>query len=131
MTSESNLRILCVGSRGFHDGGLIHRVLSALYEKHPLAVVVHGAARGADHMCGHAAQQIGFLVEAFPAQWTKYGRHAGFKRNHDMVKSLDKARGDFVLAFWDGKSRGTLHSITLAEKAGLPVTRFMSNDGGL
>ncbi len=52
-----------------------------------------------------------------PADWKRLGKRAGFARNQTIVDDCDE-----VLAWWDGKSRGTAHTIGMARKAGKPVT---------
>lgn len=48
--------------------------------------------------------------------WDLHGKSAGFKRNVHIIDDSDE-----VIAFWDGKSRGTRHSINLAKTAKKPV----------
>ena len=50
-------------------------------------------------------------IEIFKAQCNKYGKSAGPIRNELMVQNCD-----FVIAFWDGKSKGTRNLIQLAQK---------------
>ena len=45
----------------------------------------------------------------------KYGKRAGFIRNCEMVDCCDG-----VVVFWDGKSKGTKHTIDYASKRGKP-----------
>lgn len=84
-------------------------------------VVIHGAARGADTLAARAAYQLGFDVRAYPADWERYGRSAGPRRNAIMLR---EGKPDAVLAFHADidKSRGTKHMVALARVAGLPVT---------
>jgi hypothetical protein len=56
-------------------------------------------------------------VRVFPADWERYKRRAGIIRNLEM---LDQ-EPDLVIAFWDGKSRGTAHTIGEARRRGIPV----------
>lgn len=49
-----------------------------------------------------------------PADWNKYGKSAGYKRNEQMA-----IYADACLAFWDGKSKGTKHMIGLAKRHNL------------
>lgn len=51
--------------------------------------------------------------------WNRYGRSAGARRNAEIVKQADE-----VVAFWDGKSRGTQITIAMARAAGKPVTVY-------
>lgn len=64
--------------------------------------IVCGMARGADALGLRFAQEHKVVVHKFPADWDKHGKQAGHIRNREM--------GDFadgLLAFWDGKSKGT------------------------
>jgi hypothetical protein len=61
-------------------------------------------------------------VIEFPADWDTHGKAAGFMRNQLIVDNCDK-----VTAFWDGKSKGTLDTITRAVKAGKTVVIFGGN----
>lgn len=56
-------------------------------------------------------------TKLFPADWDKHGRAAGPIRNEQMAEYADA-----LVAFWDGKSRGTKGMIDLMEKANKPVT---------
>ena len=54
------------------------------------------------------------LVERHP-EYEKYGRSAPLKRNVTIIENAD-----IVLAFWDGRSKGTLSVIKYAEKVKKP-----------
>ena len=43
--------------------------------------------------------------------WDKYGKSAGYIRNTEMAEA-----GDILVAFWDGKSKGTEHMINIMKK---------------
>lgn len=74
-------------------------------------VFLSGDCRGADALGIRFAKEGGFRIEHYPAEWQKYGKSAGPKRNEIMAQ-----RCDFVICFWDGKSRGTSSMISLAQK---------------
>lgn len=108
------MRVLFCGTRGWCNNIPIIDALAKLPKD---TVVVHGAARGADFIAANEARPLGLTVEAHPANWTVYGRSAGYIRNKEMLDSgIDK-----VYAFWDGKSPGTKMMIKLAQDAGVPV----------
>ena len=108
-------RVLVCGSRDFEPESRIVARIGQLPEG---TTVIHGDARGADRIAARVAESLGLEVEAYPADWKRHGRRAGIERNLLM---LDGADPDAVIAFWNGKSRGTAHTIREAEKRGLPV----------
>ena len=55
-------------------------------------------------------------TEIYPADWEKYGRAAGPKRNKKIAEI-----SDYIICFWDGKSIGTKSLLSFAEKYGKPV----------
>ena len=122
------MRVLVCGSRGWTDRQAVEDALCALLPSQgekTTVVLIHGAARGADQVAADVARSLNttmreadFAIHAFPADWKKYGRYAGFVRNQQM---LDEGKPDLVLAFWDGKSRGTADMINRTRRAGVPV----------
>lgn len=64
--------------------------------------IIHGAARGADQTADLAALRCNLVRHPCPAEWDKHGKSAGPIRNRKMG---NVAHG--LLAFWDGKSKGT------------------------
>jgi hypothetical protein len=51
-----------------------------------------------------------YQLKLFPADWNRYGKSAGFRRNVEMSNHADA-----LVVFWDGKSRGTQHMIREAK----------------
>ena len=58
----------------------------------------------------------GYEIEYYPAEWKKYGKRAGPKRNEMMAQSCD-----YAICFWDGKSKGTKSMIEFARKYNKPL----------
>ena len=79
-------------------------------------VIVSGCASGADVIGERYAKENGFEVEKYPADWKTYGRSAGPKRNKQMAEV-----SDYVICFWDLKSRGTKSMIDYAKKYNKPI----------
>ena len=78
--------------------------------------IVSGTAHGADRLGERYAVEKELKIVKFPADWDKHGKSAGFIRNEEMAKYADA-----LIAFWDGKSKGTKHMIDLAKKHELKV----------
>lgn len=110
-------RILICGDRYWLNQLCIDSVLSQFED---VECVIEGEANGAD-TCGRlAAEKLGIPVLKFPANWRKYGRAAGMKRNQQM---LDEGKPTLVLAFHSNMehSRGTKDMIIRAKDSGIPV----------
>lgn len=83
---------------------------------------ISGTARGADSLGERFAEENGYELVRFPADWDKFGKRAGVLRNAEMAKyaSVDGHKG-VLIVFWDGKSRGTEHMINIAKRYGLEI----------
>jgi hypothetical protein len=81
--------------------------------------IVSGGAKGVDSVAKEFSDQYDYPCIEFLPDWETYGKGAGIIRNKQIVKECDK-----LIAFWDGKSRGTKNSIDLAEKAGKLLAVF-------
>lgn len=78
--------------------------------------VITGGAKGADSIGDAWAMEVGLITEVFEANWAAYGKSAGPVRNEQMALAADG-----LVAFWDGKSRGTKDMIRRALTKGLEV----------
>ena len=114
-----NFKVIIAGSRGFSNYKLLKEKCNRfLREKRKECniIIVSGHARGADTLAEKYAQDEGFSLEIYPAQWKKYGKGAGFRRNEQMAEVADA-----LIAFWDGKSHGTKHMIDIMNEKNLLV----------
>ena len=108
---------LIVGSRTFQDYDLLKSKLDYLLQNQGNEVViVSGGAKGADSLAEKYANEYGFPLKVFPAEWEKYGKSAGYIRNEEMHKYIAKQNKRGIVAFWDGISKGTAHNFKLADK---------------
>lgn len=82
-----------------------------LKNKLPNVVIISGGAKGVDTLAEQFAKEFNLKNEIFEADWERFGRSAGPRRNEEMVKVADG-----VIAFWDYKSKGTKTTITFSEK---------------
>jgi len=85
--------------------------------------IIEGEAQGADLIARDVGSKLGFDIEPYPANWTRYRLGAGPVRNSKM---LTQGYPDLVLAFHENieKSKGTKDMIAKAEKAGVEVRLF-------
>ena len=93
----------------------INFCISEIRKKYTIIFVL-GGCRGADALGKRYAAENGFETEIYPADWEKYGRAAGPKRNKKIAEI-----SDYIICFWDGKSKGTKSLLIFTEKAGKPV----------
>lgn len=112
---------LVVGSRGFTDYQMMKEKLDFFLSKKDRVVIVSGGAKGADTLAERYAKEKGYPLKVFPANWDKYGKRAGYLRNYEMQTYISKADERGIVAFWDGKSRGTKQNFGMAEKHGIPL----------
>lgn len=78
--------------------------------------LISGGAHGVDTWAEDAADASGLAKLIFRPDWKRYGRRAAAVRNMEIVRAADE-----VVAFWDGKSRGTRMTIEFARKEGKPL----------
>jgi YspA, cpYpsA-related SLOG family len=113
-------RLLVTGSRTWHDVRVIERALAVILDRHPEGVLqVHGACpRGADTIAAaYAVRTPGYRTEAHPADWARYGRAAGYRRNAEMIA----LGADGCAAFIRTASPGSTDTVRQARAAGIPV----------
>ena len=100
------MKVAIVGSRDYPDLNKVQYYVESLPWD---TTVISGGARGVDTTAENAAVALRLGVEVHPADWDRLGKSAGYIRNEKMVDAADR-----VVAFWDGESKGTKHSIDLA-----------------
>ena len=85
-----------------------------------------GGADGVDTLAERYAEENHFAFRKMPADWNRYGKRAGYIRNDEMHRFISGFEHRGCIAFWDGRSKGTLHSIELAKKYGNPIRLIRS-----
>lgn len=78
--------------------------------------IISGGAKGVDTCAKEYAETHNIKLTEFLPDYRRYGRGAPLKRNIAIIE-----HADLILAFWDGKSRGTKFVIQNAEQMGIPV----------
>jgi hypothetical protein len=111
--------VLVCGAREWTDGEVIYRKLAALRP----ALIIHGAAPGADTLAEHAAKRLQIDYQGYPAKWKLHGKSAGPIRNRHQ---FDQGKPDLVLAFHTdlSKSVGTRDMVQYALSRGCPVDHY-------
>lgn len=110
------MKVIIAGGRNFNDYNKLRESCDNILVNQKDVEIVSGTAAGADTLGERYAQEKGYEVKKFPAQWDLYGKSAGYKRNQQMAEYADG-----LIAFWDGKSKGTKHMIDIATNKGLKV----------
>jgi hypothetical protein len=105
------MKVGIVGSREFKNYELFSDIMKQYLSD--ISWVVSGGAPGADSLAEKWAKENKKMLTIYPADWLNLGKRAGYVRNTDIVKN-----SDMIIAFWDGKSKGTKHTIGLAQKMG-------------
>ena len=121
-------KIIIAGGRDFNDYTLLAKVCNEAIPRMAgdnTPVIISGGAAGADSLGEQYAQENGIAIERHPADWKKHGKAAGPIRNAEMA-----ACADFLIAFWDGKSRGTQNMMMNAVKKDIPciVVTYNTSD---
>lgn len=114
------LKVIIAGSRTYNNYSELCEVCDHMLSKHKEVEVVSGTADGADKLGEKYAQERGYAIKRFPADWDKHGKSAGAIRNKDMADYADA-----LIAFWDGQSPGTKNMIATATIKQLKVKVHM------
>ena len=110
------MKIAVAGSRSFHD----YAHLCAVLDEHGPTAIISGGANGADTLARQYAHErelpfFEFLPKFKTDKSIPYHPRWYLTRNQDMVNAAD-----MLVAFWDGKSKGTSFTIDYAAKIGKP-----------
>lgn len=114
LVEPNKINLAIIGGRDFSDYQLVKSVLAKV--KSEIITIVSGGAIGADTLGAQYANEFGIPLLLFVPEWDKYGKKAAFLRNAQIIDASQA-----VIAFWDGFSKGTAHSIELAKRNGIPV----------
>lgn len=116
MRRECFVWLVC-GGRFYGNRELVYSTLDGLTMLFGRDIMVmHGACHhgGADILAEDWAKSREMLYVGVPAQWSLYGKKAGFKRNAEMPQLL---MPDAVIGFAGG--RGTVNMLDIAKRLGV------------
>lgn len=109
------MNIIIAGGRDFDNYPLLktkcENILSNLDKKD--IIIFCGTAKGADTLGEWYAKENKLKIKYFKPNWN-IGKKAGILRNEEMLVDADA-----LIAFWDGKSRGTKHMIGISVEKGI------------
>ena len=111
------MRVLIAGGRNFTDKHFLFDYMDRNFGGE-VSTVISGRARGADKLGEKWAEERGIPIDYYPAQWARYGKSAGPRRNIEM---LEKGLPDVVVVFKGGT--GSAHMASIARKAGIKTYR--------
>ena len=114
--------ILVAGSRKFVNAERLAQILAEQVGDDD--TIVEGGAAGVDTMARQWAEARDINVVEIKADWAKYGRAAGPKRNDEMTAFIAEHGGRAVY-IWDGVSKGTKQCIESARKRGIEIRIYL------
>lgn len=116
------VKVVIFGSRNITDEDFIWKHFDALItdvqEAGDYLELIRGGAVGVDSIIEKFAKNSAIPIEVIKPDYEKFNdkRIAPLERNKQMVE-----KADYGMCFWDGKSRGTMHTIMLLVEAGKTV----------
>jgi hypothetical protein len=114
MEVDHRIRVVAVcGGRDFNDMGAVFSTMDMLSANFgPIERLIHGdCPTGADAFADRWGNERGIRVDRYAADWKRFGKSAGPRRNSAMIA----ARPDAVVAFEGGD--GTRDMVSKAEEA--------------
>lgn len=122
------MKLLVCGSRSYTNYRAFERIMDAFFAGRDgyagTTEIISGGARGADSLASIYCKRRNIPNTVMLPDWKNLGKGAGFARNLEMLAVADE-----VIAFWDGKSPGTKHTIDAAGRVGLRVTLVVDTGG--
>lgn len=116
-------RVIIAGSRAFTDYNLLKNKCDFYLQRKLLdpnieVIVISGGASGADTLGEKYAKERNLRIERYNADWKKYGKSAGYRRNKQMAEV-----GNALIAFRSGyaENKGTDNMINVARSEKLLV----------
>lgn len=108
------MKLLIAGSRS------VTKLELEKYLPENVDCIITGGAAGVDTIAEKYADERGIFKIIIKPEYRLYGRAAPLMRNIAMVDMCDT-----VMAFWDGISKGTKHTIDYAKSSGKEVMVFI------
>lgn len=84
--------------------------------------IISGGAKGIDSCAKKYALCNGIKYTEFLPNYKLYGRFAPIKRNDEIINYAD-----IIIAFWDGKSKGTKYVIDKCKQKNIKIEIYLLN----
>ena len=108
------MKVAIIGSRNLTNVNISKYIPKEVTE------IISGGARGIDTLAERYADEKGIQKTIIKPEYEKYGRVAPLRRNKTIVELAD-----IIIAFWDGKSRGTKFTIDYAKKVNKKIKVYI------
>ena len=108
------MKTIIAGSRSITD--MVHVERAIELSGFVITCVVSGRAAGVDTLGEVWAESRGIPIIKKPADWKRFGKAAGFRRNAEMGNEADAA-----VIVWDGFSHGSAHMYKVMKQLKKPV----------
>ncbi|MBQ8133857.1 MAG: DUF2493 domain-containing protein [Clostridia bacterium] len=108
------MKVAIIGSRSLYINNLNQYLPKEITE------IVSGGAKGIDTSAKNYAEKNNIKLKEFLPNYKQYGKSAPLKRNIEIIQYAD-----LVIAFWDGKSKGTKFVIDNCQKMNVPVNIYI------
>lgn len=108
------MKVAVIGSRNINNVGLINQKLDQIHSLNNIITIVSGGAKGVDSIAEKWAIDNKIPTEIYKPDYNLYNKNpkvAPLERNKTIVNN-----SDIVIAFWDGKSKGSKFTIDYANK---------------
>ncbi len=114
------MKLAIIGGRDFTDYNIVRNTIFKYFANesgYTFDEIISGGAVGADSLGAKFAKESEVKLTIFKPEYDKYpGKVAPLKRNETIIENAD-----FVLAFWDSESRGTMNAIGHAKRLKKPT----------
>ena len=104
------MKIAVIGSRNLLPFDL------GKYIPESVSEIISGGAKGVDSMAKNYAITHNIILTEYLPEYNRYGKGAPLKRNIKIIEEANR-----VIAFWDGKSKGTKFVIDECRKRGKEI----------
>lgn len=109
------MRVAIVGSRNIENEEKVYQLLCR-YIPANTTEIVSGGATGIDTLAEIYAEKNNLHLTVFKPDYKSFGKRAPLVRNEEIIRYAQ-----YVLAFWDGSSHGTAHTVATCVTLGVPV----------